>query len=312
VATGASRSARCHAGKVPDTMLAPASPRSLPYWGARNDIDGALWDIDFLLIDFLLSAQLTDHRSGDLLEIGAMLGKSAILLGLNAGSGENVIVCDIFESEATDASNDLENSESYHQKVWNFNRAAFETNYRRWVGSLPTIVQELSGEIRQHVRDETLRFAHIDGSHLFDVVRDDIANVQPLMNPDGIVVFDDVRAIHTPGVAAAVWAAVADDGLIPVCLSEQKLYASWNASAAEWLAERMRTWIRGLGTSVNAGVQDVAGHELIIVANPADPPNPLIAGARNLIPPDVRARIHVPRRFWSLLPAGRSHLGRPL
>jgi hypothetical protein len=39
------------------------------------------------------------------------------------------------------------------------------------------------------------------------------------------VVFDDFRSEHTPGTSAAVWEAVASDGLVPVALTPQKMYA---------------------------------------------------------------------------------------
>ncbi len=198
------------------------------YWRARNSIVGAFWDIDFLLFDRILATQHENSVHGDLLEIGALYGKSTIVLGCHARSDEKVIVCDIFNDAEGDTENVAENSQSYI----GLNRKRFEKNYLRWADRPPVVIAELSENIVGKVEPRSLRFAHIDGSHLYNVVRMDIANTHNLMRDTGVVVMDDFRALHTPGVAAAVWEAVATKGLIPICLSEQKFYGSWDAETA--------------------------------------------------------------------------------
>ena len=67
---------------------------------------------------------------------------------------------------------------------------------------------------------------HVDGSHRYDIVRQDIAAAVDLVTDGGVIVIDDYRTLpHALGVAAATWEAVADGRLIPVIASEQKLYA---------------------------------------------------------------------------------------
>lgn len=78
-------------------------------------------------------------------------------------------------------------------------------------------------------------------------MRQDFSNVRGLMNDHGVVVMNDVRAPHTPGVSAAVWEAVADGGLIPIALSEQKFYGSWNLTVAAATFDHLRDWCRGAG-----------------------------------------------------------------
>lgn len=39
--------------------------------------------------------------------------------------------------------------------------------------------------------------------------------------------FDDYRTEHTVGTAAAVWEAIANDGLNPIACTAMKLYATW-------------------------------------------------------------------------------------
>jgi hypothetical protein len=277
----------------------PLSPSSSAqsYWQARRDVGGAFWDIDFLVFDVILSEQERLRLAGDLLEIGAAYGKSAIVLGLHARPSEEAIVCDIFEDAGVNDANILENRLSYP----GLSRSAFEANYVRWVERPPRIVQALSSGIHSHVKTGSLRFAHLDGGHHYDVVSDDLSNVGELLIDGGVLVLDDFRALHTPGVAAAVWAAVANDGLIPFCATEQKLYATWSATTANYMAELLVDWVKRQGEALNAGIQDVAGHELLIIGNPEG------TSMRNrigrMIPPAVRTALH-----------GRTkrYLGRPL
>jgi hypothetical protein len=77
----------------------------------------------------------------------------------------------------------------------------------------------------------------VDGSHLFDAVRRDIEITRELLGAGGVAVFDDILDPHAPGVPAAVWAEVALGELIPLVLSDQKLYATWDASLARGLPD---------------------------------------------------------------------------
>jgi hypothetical protein len=48
-----------------------------------------------------------------------------------------------------------------------------------------------------------------------------------MLRDDGIVVFDDYRSVHTPGVSVAVWEAMLRDGLKPIALTRKKWYGTW-------------------------------------------------------------------------------------
>ena len=234
------------------------------YWRERNSVAGAFWDIDFLLFDRILRMQLEYGIRGDLLEIGALYGKSAIVLGCHAGPAEKVIVCDIFNDVEGDPENVAENSQSYN----GLNRRKFEENYLRWVDRPPVVIAELSKHLVNRVEAQSLRFAHVDGGHLYNVVRMDITNIRGLMTDCGVVVMDDFRALHTPGVAAAVWEAVSNDGLIPICISEQKFYGAWNPETARATRESLTGWIASQEDAINYGIQDIAGASVLVIQNP--------------------------------------------
>ncbi|GAA3990235.1 class I SAM-dependent methyltransferase [Streptomyces marokkonensis] len=188
-----------------------------------NDVPGWFWPLDQVLFSWFLERQEQQEARGDLLELGAYLGKSAILLGHHLRDGETFTVCDLFGAEPPDAANRAEAAKSYSSLT----RQAFEQNYLSFHDALPTIIQAPSSAVTDEVAPGTCRFAHIDASHLYEHVQGDIGAARDLLLPDGIVVLDDFRSEHTPGVAVATWEAVLNRGLRPVCLSSQKLYATW-------------------------------------------------------------------------------------
>lgn len=239
-------------------MTAPTADQSaeLPRPTRLSDVKGWFFPADQLLFDWFLARQRDRSERGDLLELGAYLGKSAIFLGARLGPGERFTVCDLFDSPAEDASNSREMRKSYATLT----RRAFEANYLAFHDELPTIVQGLSSLVRDHVEDRSVRFAHIDASHLYEHVHGDILAVRELLTDTGVVVLDDFRAEHCPGVAAATWQAVANEGLRPICITGTKFYGTWGdpapvqAALLDWLTGRDGIWHE---------VQDVSGAPLI-------------------------------------------------
>ena len=192
-----------------------------------TDIKGWFQPVDKDLFELLLAAP---GEPGVVVELGAYLGRSAVVIGDGLRPGERFVVLDLFGGDADaggaaedDDANRAENQRSYATLT----RSQFEANYLALHDTLPEVVQALSTEIVKHVEPRSVRFMHIDASHLYPQVIDDIRCAQDLLRDDGVVVFDDYRALHTPGVAAAVWEAVATLGLHPFATTASKLYASW-------------------------------------------------------------------------------------
>ncbi|MFJ9419836.1 class I SAM-dependent methyltransferase [Streptomyces sp. NPDC101227] len=228
-------------------MTAPIADKSaeqLPCPTRLSDVKGWFFTADQLLFDWFLAHQRDRSVSGDLLELGAYMGKSAIFIGARMRTDERFTVCDLFDSPAEDSSNSKEMKKSYATLT----RRAFEANYLSFHDELPTIVQGLSSVVRDHVADDSVRFAHIDASHLYEHVHGDILSVRELLTEDGVVVMDDYRAEHCPGVAAATWQAVANEGLRPICITGTKFYGTWGdpeplqKALLEWLQSRKDVW----------------------------------------------------------------------
>ena len=195
--------------------------------------------LDFDLFDWLLSQQ---RQPGDLLEIGVFKGQSAVSIGSHLRAGEEFKVCDIFERSDYDG----------------LTRREFETNYLRFHSTLPVVVDDSSLNIRDYVEPHSCRFIHIDGSHLYEFIKSDIEAALDLATPEAIIVLDDYRTMHTPGVAAATWAAVVEGRLFPVCLSEVKLYATTRPMD---LADRLAAWFDS--TDYLHGTEEVLGEKCV-------------------------------------------------
>lgn len=231
----------------------------LPRPHRLSDVKGWFHPVDQVLFDWFLTRQHDRGQRGDLLELGAYLGKSAIFMGAYLRADETFTVCDLFDSPAPDEANSAEMGRSYATLT----RRAFEANYGSFHDGLPQIVQEPSSGITAHVEADSCRFVHIDASHLYEHVHADIAAAKEVLGPDGIVVLDDFRAEHCPGVAAATWGAVASTGLKPLCITATKFYGTWggydavHADLAAFLKERDDMW---------HGVEEVAGFPMIRIS----------------------------------------------
>ncbi|WP_395370990.1 class I SAM-dependent methyltransferase [Streptomyces tubercidicus] len=236
--------------------IADQSAEQLPRPTRLSEVKGWFFTADQLLFDWFLARQRDRSEPGDLLELGAYMGKSAIFLGARRRAGERFTVCDLFDSPAGDVSNSREMRKSYATLT----RRAFEANYLAFHEELPTIVQGLSSIVSDHVDEGSVRFAHIDASHLYEHVHGDILAVRELLTSSGVVVMDDYRAEHCPGVAAATWQAVANEGLRPICITGTKFYGTWGDP--EPLQEALLEWIGARG-DIWHEVQYVNGAPLV-------------------------------------------------
>ncbi|WP_371528912.1 class I SAM-dependent methyltransferase [Streptomyces sp. NBC_01283] len=270
----------------------------LPRPSRLSDVKGWFHPVDQVLFDWTLSRQRDQGQRGDLLELGAYLGKSAIFMGAYLRAEETFTVCDLFDSPAPDRANSAEMGRSYATLT----RRAFEANYGSFHEGLPRIVQEPSSGITAHVRADSCRFVHIDASHLYEHVHADIAAAKEVLGPDGIVVLDDFRAEHCPGVAAATWGAVASTGLKPLCITATKFYGTWgdydaiHADLAVFLKERDDMW---------HGAEEVAGFPMIrISGKKARSPEHPVSRHADEAAPDAPGRTPVPAGVPAVARAG--------
>ncbi|MDI9886166.1 class I SAM-dependent methyltransferase, partial [Streptomyces sp. HNM0645] len=160
----------------PDRSTTPGGDE-LPRPARLDDVKGWFRPVDQLLFDWFLGHQRDHGHAGDLLELGAYLGKSAIFMGSYLRPGEEFTVCDLWDSPAPDASNSAEMDRSYATLT----RRAFEANYLSFHDELPRLVQAPTSVITCRVRAASCRFVHVDASHLYEHVHGDIRAAERLL-----------------------------------------------------------------------------------------------------------------------------------
>ncbi|GGY02367.1 class I SAM-dependent methyltransferase [Streptomyces djakartensis] len=265
--------------------------------GELADVPGWFPPLDQILFTWFLERQKAQGMRGDLLELGVYMGKSAILLGHHLQDGERFTVCDLFEGDAPDEANRAESTKSYATLT----RQAFERNYLSFHDTLPTVLAAPSSVVPEKVAPDTCRFVHIDASHLYEHVHGDIGAAHDILLPDGIVVLDDFRSEHTPGVSVAAWEAVLNRGLRPICLSTQKLYGTWGdpGPVQEELLDMLRQ-----RPDCGLSVQEAAGHRLVRARSRGMKPPPFPT-SRHYVPPASvpAARVTEPRAARPARPA---------
>lgn len=254
--------------------------------------------VDTLVFAALFDLQDRRGTGGDVLEVGVFEGRSAILLGRLLGPGERVVVCDLFGDPAPDVTNQAENRAQYGS----LQRRTFEENCRRHLAVQPEVHQCPSADLVSRLPADRFRFVHLDGSHNYDVVRADIDTARVLLGPGGVVAFDDYRSIHTPGVAAAAWAAVTAGRLRVLCTTPFKLYAAFDDAEPPLDEVRARLAVPDVGLEEDY----VAGRALLRVVPLPPPADPRKVLLRSLTPPVLwqwgavraaaRRRSRLPRR----------------
>lgn len=181
--------------------------------------------LDASLFSLVDAAQRSTGISGDLFEVGAFFGRSAVVLGQLARPGERVVVADIFDQGGNDES-------TIPARIVREGELPtvdqFSANYLRFHSELPEIVVGPSTSLDpEELGRGSFRLIHLDGAHDYESVVHDLALTQALAMAGAIVAFDDICNVDFPGTGAAIWPEVAAGRLRPLIVG-QKLYATWD------------------------------------------------------------------------------------
>jgi predicted O-methyltransferase YrrM len=217
----------------PSAPRAP-NPSIARYYQSLGDVPGWLEPTDYIVLELLDKMQEAAGVTGDILEIGVYQGRTAILLQYFCRGDERLSVCDVFEKPTGDAE-DEQARETFYADL---TRESFERHFLQFHPTLPEVHQCRSQELAGKLGGRSFRLVHVDGSHVHASVQNDLTVAKKMLAPGGVVVVDDYRREHTPGVAAAVWKEVAAGGLVPICLTPGKLYGCWQHP--EWYTARLR------------------------------------------------------------------------
>ena len=182
---------------------------------------GWLTKTDSQIIANLLQLQNSRGLKGNVLEIGVYKGKSVPILASNMTSGEKLVLCDLFDTKASNHLNLIEIDNSYdvmsvHEIV---------DLLRTFPDISTTIIVGNSLNLESVLVDSKFRFIHIDGSHIYEMVKNDIdLALRHLDSKTGILAIDDYRSMHTPGVSRAVWELLTQEKVRVILRSSAKIY----------------------------------------------------------------------------------------
>ena len=204
------------------------------YTEEMDQVDGWFFGADVDLFSELLACQAAEDIKGDLLEIGAYQGKSAILMGYSLRDDEELVICDLFGGVMDHADISSISREDYS----GLDQQQFLANWDRFHTRRPTLEVCESSEL--DLGDRVLRFSHIDGCHNYQCVAKDISLAVTHTAERGVIALDDYRGFRTPGVAAAVWQAVGNGLLFPFAATYMKIYACTSAEDQQYWLERVR------------------------------------------------------------------------
>jgi hypothetical protein len=188
--------------------LSPAGLEIIPGWFSLLDQD-------------VFGAILSHQNYGHLLEIGVYQGKSAIFVEQFRQVDEEFHVCDVFDSVETYSHNNTEIKKSYEDLSF----LKFKINFERFFSHMPIVHICDSENLATRIGSKIFRFIHIDGSHLYDIVKKDLKFASEHLHPEyGVISMDDYRAAHTTGVAAAMWEYIIQGSLVPLLITPNKAY----------------------------------------------------------------------------------------
>ncbi len=188
--------------------LSSASLEIIPGWFSALDQD-------------VFGAILSRQNYGHILEIGVYQGKSAIFIEQFRQPAEEFHVCDVFDSVETNSHNSTEIEKSYDDLSF----SKFKLNFERFFSQIPVVHICDSENLPTRIESKIFRFIHIDGSHLYDIVKKDLKFASEHLHPEyGVISMDDYRAAHTTGVAAAMWESIFQGALVPMLITPNKAY----------------------------------------------------------------------------------------
>lgn len=151
---------------------------------------------------------------GDLFEIGAHHGKSAVFLASMARRDEILGICDIFGDQAANVSGSGTGD-----------RAIFDRNLRLYAPTANIRVYEKpSGALHPEEIGAPYRLFHIDGGHMAEEALSDLRLGGGVLDPLGAIIVDDPFAVEWPGVTEGILAFCAEHAEFqPVALGFNKL-----------------------------------------------------------------------------------------
>ncbi|MGQ3674130.1 glycosyltransferase [Xanthobacter sp. TB0139] len=208
------------------------------------------WGINAFLAQCLVvldGAQKDAGLTGALFELGVHHGKTTALLAMLAGAEDAVVALDLFEGRQD------ENIDHSGQG----NRALFDAHMQAWAPEVEVqaiTANSLSCDLATvPALAAGIRLAHIDGAHYVEAVLKDLAQVEGLLCPGGIVVMDDFMHSGFPGVneACNLYFSRGLGALVPLAMGQNKLFLTTPTHLERWQAALQLQLVAPVGKKVS-------------------------------------------------------------
>lgn len=208
------------------------------YLRETRNVEGWFFPIDAFLFAIIDEIQKREGIDGDLFEIGAHHGKTALFLARMACGEETVGVCDVFDAQELNVDHSGEG-----------NRAVFDRHMRELAAdSHVRVFPKLSSMLTTDDTTTHCRFFHIDGGHRPEDVMSDLATALRALLPEGVVAVDDVFNPNWPGVSEGFYRFMNErrGDFVPIAIGGNKVllarpdaatrYEKQWQDVGEWLA----------------------------------------------------------------------------
>ncbi len=164
------------------------------FYNKTKHIDGWFSLEAALLINAIDAFQKSIDVRGNVFEIGVHHGKSSVLFANLLASGEQLNICDVFDSQEDNVSSSGKGS-----------RSIFLENIKKYSNTeITTIHTCLSSELSPDKIGQQYRLFHIDGGHNTDEALFDLILASKTLHEKGIIILDDPFRIEWPGVTEAL------------------------------------------------------------------------------------------------------------
>lgn len=222
-------------------------------------VDGWLTAFDARLIAALIDWQASNGVSGCLGEIGVHHGKLLILLQLGATADEAVFGVDLFEDQAENV-----------DRSGHGNREMLNRNADRYGGGATNLIVLKRNSLTldwADLKEETCadcRFFSIDGGHTAGITENDLAIADRSLADGGVICVDDYFNKTFPEVSIGVCRYMDKADLVPVAISENKVFLCRPAFQAAYL-DVLR---QAVGQTEVAAEAEFFGTPTLVLARP--------------------------------------------
>ncbi|HET7881733.1 MAG TPA: class I SAM-dependent methyltransferase [Acetobacteraceae bacterium] len=178
-------------------------------------VPGWLHPVDASAYAAVLLYQPAQQLSGGLAEIGVYFGRSFFLMGQALSAGEKALAADLFESGP------VADGASLQLRRFRSDAERFGIPFELHIGPSERLTAH---DILDAVGP--VRFFSIDGGHMIEHIRNDVALATAVLAPHGIIAFDDFCSPEWPETMVGVvdFLRGANGAYVPFAITQSKLY----------------------------------------------------------------------------------------